>query len=61
MALSRVGVVSRRMAVLQFLAGCEGREMAEFFSLLLLPFRPLLGVWVSVCGCVCVCVVCVCV
>ncbi|CAI8031672.1 Small subunit processome component 20 homolog [Geodia barretti] len=41
-AMSRVGVASRRMAVLQFLAGCEERDIDEFFSLLLLPFRTLL-------------------
>ena len=65
-AVSRVGVASRRTAVLQFLAGCEGGEMNEFFTLLQLPFRGLLGVCVRVCVCVCVCVcvsvyVCMCV
>ena len=43
MAMSRVGVASRRVAVLQFLAGCGEGEMREFFDLLLLPFRSLLG------------------
>ena len=39
---SKSGGNPRRGMVLRFLGGCEGSEMAEFISLLILPFKNLL-------------------
>jgi hypothetical protein len=39
---SKSGGNPRRGMVLRFLGGCEGSEMAEFISLLIVPFKNLL-------------------